>query len=359
MTRNRCAFLIVLLAVLLPTGCSPDLYDSFDRDHSAKTIVKLAGTWRFSVGDAAEWANPEFSDEAWEKVHAPFYWHDEGYDGYHGYAWYRKWFTFPKDTDREKVLLSLGRIDDVDQAFVNGRPVGASGQFPPNYVSASGSDRVYEVPAASLKPGQKNLIAVRVYDGGGRGGIYSGALRLYSSSVPRPAIQLEGTWLFHPGDDTSWKTAQSDDSDLARIQVPARWETQGHEDLDGFAWYQTTFATSSKLTDGTAVLLLGKIDDIDEVYLNGTFVGSTGNMKSLDRDHYQSTSPYAQSRAYSFPASLLRETNTLAIRVYDLGGDGGLYEGPVGIMSQADFAEFWKTKRSKSWGWLKRLLHDE
>ena len=29
-------------------------------------------------------------------------------------------------------------------------------------------------------------------------------------------------------------------------------------------------------------MLMGKIDDIDQVYINGTFVGSTGNFQKKD-----------------------------------------------------------------------------
>ena len=357
---NQMNCLIVSLTVLLASGCGSRAYDeSYDRDATKKTLVRLDGAWKFSVGDTADWAQPDFNDEAWGKVQAPAYWQDEGFSDYHGYAWYRKSFTFPKGSERERILLSLGRVDDVDQVYINGKLIGATGQFPPNYVSAYDQDRLYEVPAACLKPGQKNLIAVRVYDGGGEGGIYSGTLCFFSSSIPQPAIRLEGVWQFHPGDDLKWKDEHCEDSGFARIQVPAYWENEGYPNLDGFAWYRTTFAAPGKLSDNTAVLLLGKIDDLDEVYLNGAFIGSTGNMKILDRDHYQYSSPHTQNRAYSFPASLLKETNTLAVRVFDLGGVGGIYAGPLGIMSQTDYARFWEIKKKENKGWLRRLMDGE
>jgi sialate O-acetylesterase len=353
---NKLDCLIVSVAFVLATGCRSYGYDfSYDRDDSRKTVAKLGGDWKFSVGDAAEWAQPDFNDKNWGEIHAPAYWQDEGYRNYHGYAWYRKSFDFPKGSERERILLSLGRVDDVDQVYINGKLVGVTGQFPPNYVSAYDQDRIYEVPAVILKPDQKNLIAVRVYDGGGEGGIYSGKLCLYTSSIPQPAIRLEGAWQFHPGDDLKWKEEHCEDSDFVRIKVPAYWEDEGYPDLHGFAWYRITFAATGKLADSTAVLLLGKVDDLDEVYLNGTFVGSTGNMKNLDRSHYDYTSPHAQSRAYFFPSSLLKETNTLAVRVYDLGGVGGIYAGPIGIMSQTDYARFWEIKKKENRGWLGRL----
>ena len=348
MIPKRLSVLIVCFTVLLANGCRfHGSDDGYDGDGSRRTIVRLNGTWKFAVGDALERAQPEFDDKAWADVHAPANWQYEGYRDYHGYAWYRKSFTLSKPIEGESIFLSLGRVDDVDQVYINGKLIGATGQFPPNYATAYSRHRTYDVPAACLKPGQQNLIAVRVYDEGGAGGIYSGNLRLYSSKTPQPSIKLEGTWQFHPGDDLKWKEEHINDKDFAQIQVPATWEHQGYPKLDGFAWYRITFAAPGKIPDNTAVLLLGKIDDMDEAYLNGTLIGTTGNLKNLNRGFYEEKSPYDQSRAYFFPASLLKETNTLAVRVYDSGGDGGIYTGPIGIMSQTDYAKYWEIKKEE------------
>jgi len=358
--RRTASVLIVCLTVLLANGCRfREFNDAYDDDDSRRTIVRLDGTWKFAVGDAMERAQPEFDDKAWADIHAPSNWQNQGYRDYHGYAWYRKSFTFPKDTEGKSIFLSLGRVDDVDQVYINGKLIGATGQFPPNYLSAYNRNRIYDVPAACLKPGQQNLIAVRVFDEGGVGGIYSGKLRFYSSDTPQPSIKLEGTWQFHPGDSPKWKEERIEDKDFAQIQVPGYWEHQGYTKLDGFAWYRITFAAPSKLSSSTAVLLLGKIDDIDEAYLNGTLIGSTGNFKNLNDESYEQTSPYKQSRAYFFPASLLKETNTLAVRVYDSGGEGGIYAGPIGIMSQTDYAKYWEIKREESRHWLRRFMEGE
>jgi hypothetical protein len=358
--RRTASVLIVCLTALLANGCRFHGFDdTYDGDDSRKTIVRLNGTWKFAVGDAMERAQPEFNDSTWASIHAPETWQSEGYSDYHGYAWYRKSFTFPKGFEGKSIFLSLGRVDDVDQVYINGRLIGTTGQFPPNYMTAYNRNRVYAVPAACLKPGEQNLIAVRIFDEGGVGGIYRGNLRLYASDTPQPVIKLEGTWQFHPGDNPKWKEEHIEDKDFAQIQVPANWEHQGYPSLDGFAWYRITFTAPGKLSDTTAVLLLGKIDDIDEAYLNGRLIGTTGNFQNLNREFYEQTSPYNQSRAYFFPASLLKETNTLAVRVYDLGGDGGIYAGPLGIMSQTEYAKYWEIKREENRHWLRRLVEGE
>jgi hypothetical protein len=71
------------------------------------------------------------------------------------------------------VCLELGRIDDVDATFVNGRRIGQTGTPPPHYRSAWDTYRRYAVPAETLNWGGENVLAIRVYDGGGDGGFWS------------------------------------------------------------------------------------------------------------------------------------------------------------------------------------------
>ncbi|MCK4748792.1 MAG: acetylxylan esterase, partial [Bacteroidales bacterium] len=68
-------------------------------------------------------------------------------------------------------MLYLGMIDDADVAYLNGEFIGQSGQMPPEYETAYGDSRAYSIPAEKIRWDQMNTIAVRVYDGGGGGGI--------------------------------------------------------------------------------------------------------------------------------------------------------------------------------------------
>jgi len=43
------------------------------------------------------------------------------------------------------------------------------------------------------------------------------------------------------------------------------------------------------------------------------------------------------SNLYRFPASLLRSSNQVSVRVHDSGGHGGIYSGPVGIMTEESY----------------------
>jgi alpha-L-fucosidase 2 len=120
---------------------------------------------------------------------------------YDGFAWYRCFVDIPKAWQGESLRLELGRIDDADEAFFNGTQVGATGQMPPAYRGLSGKNRVYNIPANLVRPGQPNLIAVRVYDAGGTGGIVGGRIGLTCS---RGECDLAGTWQFRLGDEPAW-----------------------------------------------------------------------------------------------------------------------------------------------------------
>jgi len=328
----------------------------FNSRELKRRVVRLDGSWRFCVGDGAERAAASFDDTGWSTIHAPDAWQDEGYRDYNGYAWYRKTFTLPSGAEQRDLSLALGRIDDVDEVFVNGQRVGGTGQFPPDYESQYDDDRIYPIPAACLKPGKQNVIAVRVYDGGGVGGIVDGRLGIYTSVAPPTEIPLDGAWKFSPGDNPDWKKPEFDDKAFGQITVPATWEDAGYPNLDGYAWYRKTFTVARSPEGQTLVLLLGKIDDYDEVYLNGVSIGSTGEIDHPTR-HGDGRS-YALSRAYHFPASLLKATgtNTIAVRVLDEGGYGGIYAGPVGIISQTEFVRYWESRRHHSVNGLLSLL---
>ena len=343
----------LLLTVTALSALAVDFRDPSESER----LVGLSGDWRFSIGDDLDWAEPDFDDSDWSEINVPDAWENEGYRGYSGFAWYRRTFSFREDNDSIETYLVLGEIDDVDEVWVNGKRVGSTGRFPPNYITAYDRQRAYRLPAGLLSNDRRNTIAVRVYDGASDGGIRRGPIGIYTTNLPLPEIDLHGEWLFAVGDNADWAEAEADESDFDPIQVPGYWENDGYDHHDGFGWYRTHFSANPPSSRETMVLLLGKIDDTDEVYLNGTKIGSTGHL--TDADRYSNNSYYAENRSYFFPSSLLRENNVLAVRVHDHDGLGGIYESPLGIMEQSAFVEYWETRRyhrEGGYSGLRRLI---
>jgi len=324
----------------------------------------LEGSWKFSIGDNENWKATDFDDSNWEYVRVPSSWESQGYKGYNGYAWYRKAIridVLPKDD----LILRIGQIDDADEVFVNGRYVGHSGGMPPHTKTAYDKERKYTIPKSYWQKG-KNVIAIRVYDLYNEGGIINGPVTLNTNLANNlVALDLSGNWKFAIHNQQGAERNNHDDSEWSNIHVPARWEDEGWPGFDGVAWYRKNFDLPTELQNKELVLLLGKIDDEDKTWLNGTRIGgvSPHNLRSsLARGLFGSYQSYSTLRAYAIPQSLINthQPNTIAIRVVDTGIDGGIYEGPVGIMTREQFDKFKKIVKKEPdlldtfWEWLNR-----
>ncbi len=306
-----------------------------------RRLVTLSGNWKFSIGDDLQWANPAYNDAGWDQIMVPDKWEDQGYDDYNGYAWYRKTFDMVVTPKNITLYLMLGRIDDADAVYLNGKLLGRSGNFPPDYVTAYNKTRKYIIPAGYLKE-NGNVIAVRVYDAYMEGGIVDGPIGLfYDEDVAFLNLNLTGRWKIHAGDNKDWKAADYDDNNWKRIQVPSEWENEVLPDYDGYAWYRVNFRVPQQFIKGDLYLSLGKVDDLDYVYLNGRYIGSVYDL-SKDGEYRRTGWEYNARRIYKIPAGLLNQgqINTLAVRVYDGQGAGGIYEGPIGIMSSDNMKKY-------------------
>ena len=160
--------LFTLLALLIPACQAQNLLD-FE--------------WKFKTGDDPVWATPDFNDSDWKTIKAGTDWENQGYGSYDGFAWYRQTVTIPgslkKDAgERGGFMLYLGKIDDVDVTYWNGEVLGQTGRMPPDYDTGYGDSREYSIPIEKIRWDQENTIAVRVYDGGGGGGIVAGPIAL-------------------------------------------------------------------------------------------------------------------------------------------------------------------------------------
>jgi hypothetical protein len=329
---HRLFILIVCVNLFILTARAEDL----------RKILSLSGYWRFSIGDDLKWADPSFDDSRWDQIIVPGPWENQGYNDYNGYAWYRKSFKMADIPANTSIYLVLGHIDDADVVFLNGREIGKSGKLPPDFVTAYNKDRKYALPAAYLKRNAENVIAVRVYDTFLGGGIIDGPAGLYSDEDNNLLnVSLNGKWKFHPGDNKDWKMPDYNDKDWKWINVPAEWENEGYDGYDGYAWYRIQFSLPMNFATGNLYLSLGKIDDIDDAYLNGKLIGNVYNLKK-DAEYKHTGWEYNARRLYKIPDGLLNKNgkNTLAIRVYDGQLRGGIYEGPIGIMSADNYRKY-------------------
>jgi sialate O-acetylesterase len=313
---------------------------------SMERLMNLKGTWKFSIGDDAAWASPAYNDQSWDNIKVPSPWEDEGFYGYDGFAWYRRSISIPKEWMSRKLYIQMGYIDDADEVFFNGHRLGGMGQMPPHYHTAYNMYRSYAIPAAFINFGGKNVIAVRVFDAELSGGITAGEPGIYTNGfLAIPNLDLSGIWKFSVSDNDARREMKYDDRDWEDISVPGFWEVQGHEGYDGVAWYRKKFKLPASLSNEQLVLMLGKIDDLDEVFVNGKLIGKTGIIRANPKQSDLNEN-YQKFRGYYIPRDLLKTNaeNVIAVRVYDGFLDGGIYEGPIGLITQSRYVEFWKAQ---------------
>jgi sialate O-acetylesterase len=339
----------LLLIVLISYGCIENHYPPPPpRNETEKLVLDLSGRWKFSLGDDQRWKDEKFDDKNWEKIYVPSSWENQGFHGYDGFAWYRNSFKLTSDLKDKDIYLVLGYVDDVDQTFINGNLIGLSGGFPPNYRTAFNAFRKYYIPKEFLNKDADNIISVRVFDAELDGGILSGKIGLYTYEGGfEPDVNLSGIWDFKTGDDSSFLKNNFVDLKTDKLMVPAHWDVQGYQDFDGFGWYRKSFYLPKELDGESMILLMGKIDDIDQTFVNGILVGSTGlwNFQNIPTE-FNKNEEYRISRVYSVPQKLLRfgETNTIVVRVYDGFRDGGIYDGPVGLIKQSNYKKYFGKK---------------
>lgn len=346
--KNTINILILFTTVILLTACFEKNNPPKRSNNENKMALDLSGRWKFNLGDDPDWKEKKFDDRDWEKVYVPSSWENQGFPGYDGYAWYRTSFRLPKDLFDKQIYLVLGYVDDVDQAFINGNLIGVSGGFPPNYITAYNALRSYYIPSEYLDKDGENILAVRVYDNELDGGIISGKIGLYISVDGSTLdINLSGVWDFKAGDDSTFLKQDKPVINSTKLMVPAHWDIQGFSDYDGFGWYKKSFFLPQKFDGENMILLLGKIDDIDQTYVNGILVGSTGIWNFTDvPNEFNKYEEYRTERIYSVPAKILKpgKVNTIVVRVYDGFRDGGIYEGPVGLITNKNYINRLKEK---------------
>jgi sialate O-acetylesterase len=138
-----------------------------------------------SVAEQRMYASVNLNTSQWKSMNMPGDWQWGGLPNLDGVVWFRREIVIPEGQSTDGMTLVMGSVDDTDSTFVNGQLVGSyRGQ----------KKREYVLPTGLLKPG-RNVIAVRVEDTGGAGGIVGPAdqLKLVGAGEDIP---LAGQWQY-------------------------------------------------------------------------------------------------------------------------------------------------------------------
>lgn len=117
----------------------------------------------------------------------------------------------------------------------------------------------------------------------------------------------------------NWHKPEFDDSRWRSIAVGTYFQTQGNyfSNTNGVLWYRTKVVIPKEWKGHAITLNLGIVDDMDITYFNGAEIGITDE---------RVPNPYARTRLYPVKQNLIRfgEENTIAVRVFDNFGFGGI-----------------------------------
>ncbi len=163
------------------------------RGESHKQYEEWARKWLHKdPGNHAEakgWADPSHDITQWETMRLPKLWQEAGLDC-NGAIWFRREVEISASSAGQDAQLRMGQIDDFDVTYFNGVRVGAIGPDVPNAYARA---RQYPIPGHLVKAG-RNVVAVRVFDQYGGGGVYAGPLDVTTGDGH--VHHLEGEWRY-------------------------------------------------------------------------------------------------------------------------------------------------------------------
>ena len=207
---------------------------------SAAQLQKQVDAWQASIDNKDAgfsqgrylWTDTGVGDAGWRYMGLPCLWEKQGLPDFDGIVWFRKKISIPASWVGKEITVSLGVIDDNDITWFNGMKIGETAGY--------NKPRTYIIPAAKVRAGE-SVIAIRVFDSGGGGGVYGEPKDLYMASANGEHISLTGEWTFRPGlnlRDVGASPALSDGPNRPSVLYNAMIQPFIQFPVRGAIWYQ-------------------------------------------------------------------------------------------------------------------------
>lgn len=299
MMKRYLVLLVVLLSLIAGISIGAPITD-----------VNLDGLWKFHTdmdnsGLQKLWQSAAYDAKTWQTITVPGEWEkqdvtqpnpswtdDSSNMPYSGYAWYRRSVTIPLEWKNQRIFFNSGNIDDKDWVFINGALIGESTSD-----GKMGLPRQYEVPSGILVPGKPAVIAIRVLDTQGLGGIVSGPVYLSINAVePAPPVAATAP-VPAPVTPTPGAVIQND-NDLVKVGedivveageavrnvIAVRGDViiKGHVTESAIAVLGDVHVLPGGVIDGDAVSVMGSVNKESGATISGkeTSVGINGAVDS-------------------------------------------------------------------------------
>lgn len=114
--------------------------------------------------DDAGWSEVALDDSRWISVPFPGNFDATYLPRFDGLIWFRTTVAIPQDLVNQKAVLRMGKIDDSDETYINGKKIGAT--------DGQNTTRTYAIPDGLLVDGD-NTLAIKITDFWETGGFTS------------------------------------------------------------------------------------------------------------------------------------------------------------------------------------------
>ena len=249
------------------------------------------------------------------------------------------------------MTLSIAVYAEIPSAFAASAPAAASSAYEDQYISLRGdwNFKLYRKYSNMYQYLPYGMCDVTWEDEA-------------SAAVPTAAVYSQWETVQGPADDyftggllqmVRGDTSQTTERNiLSPIDLFPKWSE---------AWFcKTVELPVGFLKEDTVTLLLGVIDDMDVVYVNGTPVAQSGFLDSngakADPANVPADGGFAQkgdfrfeksywevTREYRLPASLFHEgANEIAIRIYNNNSFGGFYDRTMALAATQNCVNYLK-----------------
>ncbi len=182
-------FYSIFIVFLVFTGCKSGVETQ---------RMDITADWKFkadekNTGLNDQWYKTNLKDADWVILQAGDKWENQGFKELDSFGWYRKEVLIPKTWKGKKIWLKFEAVNDAYELFVNGVSVSIFGQA---NISVAARPTYTEI-SKNLKYGENNLIALRVEDFGGSGGLWRAPIVLTTR-------EADVKNLFKPMDDKKY-----------------------------------------------------------------------------------------------------------------------------------------------------------
>jgi len=123
-----------------------------------------------NLGFGKGYAEPKHDTADWMDVEMPKMIEvvDKQFENFDGIFWIRREMNIPQNWKGKDLSLTLGAVDDCDATYFNGKLVGEVTEKTPSCWQVF---RTYKIPAELVKAGEVNVLAIRIFDHFGSGGL--------------------------------------------------------------------------------------------------------------------------------------------------------------------------------------------